>query len=88
MWKKSYNELGLPGAWGKQSQFAPIRPTRGIWNRQLRAERGNPPLYAGYIPLALMGIVSFLAGSVQYGLKYRIVPDAYGCRVSLLFDGG
>jgi hypothetical protein len=29
----------------KQSQFPPVGPTRGTWNRQLRAKRGNPPPY-------------------------------------------
>jgi hypothetical protein len=79
VWEKSYNEFGLSLAWGKRSQFAPVRPTRGIRNSQS---------YAGYIPLALMGIVFFLAASVQYGVKCRFVPDAYGCPVNLLFDGG
>jgi hypothetical protein len=32
----------------KQSQFPPVGPVRWIWNRQLRAERGNPPPYAGH----------------------------------------
>jgi hypothetical protein len=31
----------------KQSQFPSVRPRRGIWNRQLRAECGNPPPCAG-----------------------------------------
>ncbi len=31
----------------KQSQFSPVRPARWTWNRQLRAERGNPPPYGG-----------------------------------------
>ncbi len=32
----------------KQSQFPPVRPTRWTRNRQLRADRGNPPPYPGH----------------------------------------
>jgi len=28
--------------------FGPVRPTGWTWNRQLRAERGNPPPHAGH----------------------------------------
>jgi len=39
------------GRWGQACKTKPIfrvRPTRWIWNRQLRAQRGNPPPYVGH----------------------------------------
>ncbi len=47
-WARPYPPTGWHGA--EQSQFPPVRQTRGIWNRQLRAERGDPPPYAGPTP--------------------------------------
>ena len=39
----------------KQSQFPAVRPTRWTWNMSLRAERGNPPPYAGHTPCGTGG---------------------------------
>jgi len=66
------NPRRAEGNRAKQSQFPGLEPKRWMWNRQLRAECGNLPPYAGHARPPVLtgrGAGSMIAAVVSVGLE-------------------